>query len=298
MGKVVGLLRLCRWPGAVTAAANAATGFLLAHGPTSQGGILAASGAIAGGMIVYLGGVALNDVVDAERDRTLHPHRPIPAGEVAIGDARAFGLALLVVGSLVACLLAGFPAGAATTAAALFAVTYDLGAKKRRVAGSLSLGLARGANGLAGAIAAAGTLPLLTALGPALATVYPLALVAYTALVTFASTFEDREVSPLEAGALSLAIFVAAALPWSLFYATWRGYAAFALVPLAATLVVGARDATVPGGAGMGALVRHAIFGFLLVDSAWLFGVGRYEAGFWMILVYVAVRLLLLRSRS
>ncbi|MCE9637642.1 MAG: hypothetical protein K8T90_18235 [Planctomycetes bacterium] len=59
-----------------------------------------------------------------------------------------------------------------------------------------------------------------------------------------------------------------------------------------------ARDAVETPGPGIGAIVRAGVFGFLLVDSAWLFGAGRYEAGFWAILMYVGLRVALMRARS
>jgi hypothetical protein len=44
--------------------------------------------------------------------------------------------------------------------------------------------------------------------------------------------------------------------------------------------------------------VRAGVFGFLLADAAWLFAVGRYGAGFGLVLGYVALRLVLARARS
>ena len=51
-------------------------------------------------------------------------------------------------------------------------------------------------------------------------------------------------------------------------------------------------------GPGLGAIIRRAVFGFVLVDAAWLFGVGKYDYGFWMLLLYVALRWVLRRARS
>jgi hypothetical protein len=40
------------------------------------------------------------------------------------------------------------------------------------------------------------------------------------------------------------------------------------------------------------------VFGFLLADAAWLFGIGRYDTGFGLLLGYVALRFILSRARS
>jgi 4-hydroxybenzoate polyprenyltransferase len=293
--KSAALLRLVRWPGAVTAAANAMTAFLVAHSHarTTHGEAIAACGVAVGGAIVYAGGVVLNDVADASRDVTIHPERPIPSGAVTASAARAFGIVLCVAGTALSAIVGGPWAGAATAAAALFALVYDFAAKGRRLPGAAALGLARAGNALAGALAGVAVLQL-----DALAFAYVAAVLAYTALLTYASTFEERLPSRFASGGFATSLFVAAAVPWAGFFAGWRTGPAFAYLPLAATLVVAARDAVEPSGPGMGAVVRAGVFGFLLVDSAWLFGIGRYDNGFALLLGYVAVRFILSRARS
>jgi 4-hydroxybenzoate polyprenyltransferase len=302
MARLSALFGLIRWPGAVTAGANAATGFLLAHRPDSPGGRTAALGAVAGGMLIYAGGVVLNDVADAEKDRTAHPARPIPSGEVSVGAATRFGGLLLAAGVAAFAGLANLEAGGVALAAAAFAVLYDFVARRVRLAGCVLLGLARAFNGAAGAVAAVGGLATFVdaARFPALFSLYPGALLAYTALLVWVSTFEDDGARPRWLpGFCAIALAVAAAAPWMLFArTTWPTSPAVPLLVLAGALVAGARDAMDVPGPGMGAVVRAGVFGFLLVDATWLFGSGRYEAGFWMILVYVVLRLALMRARS
>jgi 4-hydroxybenzoate polyprenyltransferase len=288
------LLRLVRWPGAVTAAVNAMTGFLVTHSGTTHDEAVAASCVAVAGAIVYSGGVVLNDVADAERDAQLHPTRPIPLGLVQPTSAALFGVALFVIGILLATFLGGPWSGAAMAGAAVLAFLYDFGLKRSRVGGALVLGLARAANGLAGVLTAAHSVEL----GANRAIVYPIALLAYTALLTYASTFEGRTPSKRLAGTFAVALFVAAAMPWAVFGALWHEAPALAYVPLAVTLIVAAREAAEEGSAGMGILVRTGVFGFLLADAAWLEGIGRYQSGFALILAYVALRLFLARSRS
>jgi 4-hydroxybenzoate polyprenyltransferase len=298
--RAAALLRLVRWPGAVTAAANAMTGFLVAHShrATTHEEAVAAFGAAAGGAVVYAGGVVLNDVADASRDVAIHPGRPIPSGQVTVAAARTLGLALLVAGAAASMAFAGPWAGAATAAAALCAFAYDFAAKGRRVPGAVVLGLARAANAAAGALAGASAPDLQARAGDELVLWYVAAVFAYTVVLTTASTFEDGEPSKTAAGAFATVLFVAAALPWARFFAAWRAGPVFAYLPLSATLVVAGRDAAEPAGPGMGAVVRAGVFGFVLADSAWLLGTGRYDRGFEMLLGYVALRFILSRARS
>jgi 4-hydroxybenzoate polyprenyltransferase len=285
----------------VTAAGNAATGFLLAHRPDSPGGRAAAVGAVLSGALVYAGGVVLNDVADAARDRTLHPERPIPSGAVTPRDGARFGAALLGLGVVSAAVLANPWAGAVAAAAALFAALYDFSGRGFRLTGAALLGLARGTNALTGAAAAAGGIAALTdgARFPAMSHLHAAALLAYTLLLTWTSTLEERRPSPRAAAFLALCLVLVAAMPWSVFPRTsWRESPGMPLLLLGASFLVAARDARDAHGPGIGALVRAGVFGFLLVDSAWLFGSGRYEAGFWAMLVYVALRLVLFRARS
>src|SRR5688572_2508307 len=47
---------------------------------------------------LYGGGVVLNDVFDADLDKTERPERPIPSGLIAKRSAAIFGTALLLIG--------------------------------------------------------------------------------------------------------------------------------------------------------------------------------------------------------
>jgi hypothetical protein len=157
-------------------------------------------------------------------------------------------------------------------------------------------------NAAAGAAAAVGGVAGLVdaAQVPSLAAIYPGALAAYTALLVWVSTFEEGRAPPSWfPGFCAVALGVVAAVPWMLFpRTTWPTSPAIPLFLLAATLVAAAREAMDVPGPGVAAVVRTAVFGFLLLDAAWLFGSGRYEAGFWLVLVYVVLRLALLRARS
>src|SRR5262245_7745287 len=276
------------------------TGFLVARGGarTTREEAIAACAVAAAGAIVYAGGVVLNDVADAERDATIHPERPIPSGAVSRASANTFGLALLVGGAALAALLGGAAAGAATSAAALAAYAYDFGAKRSRVAGALVMGMARSANAVAGCLAAVAPAMAQARLEQPLVATYAFAVLGYTAMLTYASTFEGRTPSRAAAAGFAVALFVCAALPWPEFPAEWKLAPALAYFPLAATLIVAARNAVEAEGPGMGLVVRTAVFGFPLADSAWVLGVGRYDSGLALILAYGGMRFALARARS
>ncbi|PCE29547.1 UbiA family prenyltransferase [Burkholderia ubonensis] len=73
----------------------------------------------------YCGGMALNDLCDVDHDRVHQPFRPIPAGAIGLGPARALTLALFAV-ALFCLLLAPHRAGAAAGVALLGVIwVYD-----------------------------------------------------------------------------------------------------------------------------------------------------------------------------
>ena len=60
-------------------------------------------------ILFYVGGMAMNDVVDRDIDRQQNPGRPIPSGRITVRGAATFAVACLVVGVGLAA-LAGPPA--------------------------------------------------------------------------------------------------------------------------------------------------------------------------------------------
>lgn len=204
-------LRLLRAPLSPTAALDALACALLALG--AAGGrapalTLGAGAALAAtALLVYAFGMGLNDWADRDRDRSLAPERPLPAGRLASGPV-LLGLLLLACSALA---LGGGPAGdrGVVLAALAAAGLYDLGLKARLVPGALSLGLARALN------AAQAVLPLvLRGQAPAWTLAGPLLVGTYAAGVTVLSTTEER-VSParvLTARGLAAAAFSGAAV--------------------------------------------------------------------------------------
>lgn len=68
--------------------------------------------------LMYLGGMALNDVIDAPRDRTDRPGRPIPSGRISRRDAAIVAGGLLSAGLVMLSLIAA-PFGTAPATIAL-----------------------------------------------------------------------------------------------------------------------------------------------------------------------------------
>ncbi len=93
MSRIRPYLRLLRAPAVPTAASNILMGYLVANGSWTPAVPLAIL--LLASIGIYTAGMVLNDVVDADEDRRLRPHRPIPSGEIKQNTARRIGWSLL-----------------------------------------------------------------------------------------------------------------------------------------------------------------------------------------------------------
>lgn len=107
---------LMRVANVLTAISNVWMGMIFATGGLP--GWIAVGISLASGFI-YLGGMVLNDVFDAEVDARERPERPIPSGRVALSTARLLGWSLLAAGFVAAWATARFTP---TTAPGVIAV--------------------------------------------------------------------------------------------------------------------------------------------------------------------------------
>lgn len=102
--------------------------------------ILLCTAAVATGLYAF--GMALNDVLDARRDRAFAPDRPLPSGQLSIQAAIA-----ITVGALLIAVAAAIPLGAISTLLCLICagliLFYNALGKHIPGAGILSLGLVR-----------------------------------------------------------------------------------------------------------------------------------------------------------
>lgn len=144
-------LQLMRLPNVFTAVADVMMGYLVTHGsldPASHFALLA----IASGLL-YLSGMVLNDVVDAEVDARDRPDRPIPSARIRRRTAAACGLALLAAGTLTAwcitLLTTNWRPGIVATMLAICIVLYDA-VLKRTFLAPLAMGGCRFLNVLLG----------------------------------------------------------------------------------------------------------------------------------------------------
>ena len=258
------LLRLLRWPGTVTAAADAAAAVCIFRCDTGRG-----AAAVAAAALLYAGGTALNDAADAGRDRTLHPERPIPSGAVTRGAAFGFGAALLAAG-VAAAAAAGRDSFAAFAGVAGAVLLYDLGLKRLGLLGALGMGLCRGGSVLAAAL----TSPSYGALlrdAPGRALLLPLPWLLHGTLLTAASLLEEsprrRALAPAAAAGILLPtalVFPLLAVPAERSLGLAIAAAALLTFTLGRSLARARFEATPEA---VGGMVREGVLGFLLLDA-------------------------------
>lgn len=159
MSKIKAYLQLTRPANIVTAIADIWAGFAIAGGalvifadetklidsPVFQNLLWLTLSTIG----LYGGGVAFNDVFDAELDAKERPERPIPSGRVSKGKAALMAFLLLLMGIIAAWNVSTLSALIALTVAGL-AVLYDYWGKHQFIFGPINMGLCRAGNLLLG----------------------------------------------------------------------------------------------------------------------------------------------------
>ncbi len=144
-------LQLLRLPNVFTAMADVAMGYLVTHiyvqSPPHLALLITASS------LLYLSGMVLNDVFDADIDAREQPHRPIPSGRVSRRAALYVGWSLLAAGIVVAWCVSflanDWRPGAIAMLLAACIVLYDAGLKRTRL-GPIVMGECRTLNVLLG----------------------------------------------------------------------------------------------------------------------------------------------------
>jgi 4-hydroxybenzoate polyprenyltransferase len=177
--------QLLRAGNVFTAVSNVLAGFLIVRHSWQPAETLALL--IGGSACLYLAGMVLNDVYDAELDAVERPERPIPAGHIPRTTASSAGYALLTSGVLLswlASLTAGHPMPGLIGVLLAFAIVRYDRVLKSTWAGPLAMGWCRSLNVLLGA----SVTPHITREGWAIA--YALAIGVYTALLTYIARSE------------------------------------------------------------------------------------------------------------
>lgn len=145
-------LDLVRLPNAITAPADVLAGFLFAGGIANHS--LEVALACLASVLLYMGGVALNDYCDVEIDATERPERPIPSGRITKRAALRVIVAFLAIGIALAA-LARPAAGIAATLLVTAVIMYDAILKRTPFA-PLLMGTCRGLNFLMGVLVVGG----------------------------------------------------------------------------------------------------------------------------------------------
>jgi 4-hydroxybenzoate polyprenyltransferase len=134
---------------------------------------------------LYIGGVALNDAVDAAVDRTERPERPIPSGRLSLGQAYRLAAFSFCLGLAVLVSISPAAAGMGAVLVGII-VAYDL-FHKGFAPSVLLMGAARGMVYLTAAVAVAGSPDLHKPLW------FIITLAAYTTAFTIVARSENRD---------------------------------------------------------------------------------------------------------
>lgn len=93
--------------------------------------------------LIYLFGMGLNDFADRERDRSIHPNRPLPSGTISVGQAK--GALWILLGSAWAIAFTlGVHASVTLGTLTIGILLYDLRGKVHPVLGPVTMGAIRG----------------------------------------------------------------------------------------------------------------------------------------------------------
>lgn len=90
------------------------------------------------------GGNALNDYIDREIDKTGHPDRPLPRGEITPKTAKWCGIGGLALACVISLLMGSWMSSCIVTAAAILMVSYELYFKSIGFLGNLEIALLTG----------------------------------------------------------------------------------------------------------------------------------------------------------
>jgi 4-hydroxybenzoate polyprenyltransferase len=147
MGKIRAFLELCRPANVITALSDILAGMSIIgfHFGISTHQIYPMLLLGISSMMLYAGGVVMNDVFDLELDKIERPERALPSGRLSMNTAIGGGILLFAIGIGLAfanSLFSGFLA----TILVAFILLYDAFAKNYLVFGPLIMGLCRSFN--------------------------------------------------------------------------------------------------------------------------------------------------------
>lgn len=260
--------RLFRLPNLFTVPGDGLAGFLVAS--AVSGGVVCWMeptlwGVLVGLVMVYMGGLALNDVLDYRTDSTERPGRPLPNGDIAPRTATRAAVGLLVGGAAVGWITGGHESGLALIAVAALAATYDAVHDTCPLRGIFLMGTCRGGAVLCGVAAASGGsfakplvwLPALGAFG-------------YTALVALLARQETRRRPSLREAVLpSVLVLVLAVCAGTLLYGSGSALWPLAIFGLAVAEGGWAARRVATGADPVPSFIGRLILGMVTLQCAW-----------------------------
>ncbi len=152
---------------------------------------------------LYAGGVAFNDVADAELDAVERPERPIPSGRASKRSAFLMSALLLLFG-IVCAFQVNQGAGFLSIAVGACAVLYDYWGKHQRIFGPINMGLCRSGNLLLGVSVAPEVLEKIWPIG-----ILPLIYVAAITMISRGEVHGKNRKALFVGGGMYASIFVA-----------------------------------------------------------------------------------------
>ena len=160
MRSMIGFLKLVRLPNAFTAIADIIAAYVIMRGVSTSADVWNLLQLALASAALYLSGMAFNDIADREEDARVRPDRPIPSGQVSVGDATVCAIGLMAGGIALAA-IQGESFGFAVLLA-LSILAYDFGSKGITVLGPITLGFCRFFNVMMGAAVGLGVLSKFT----------------------------------------------------------------------------------------------------------------------------------------
>jgi 4-hydroxybenzoate polyprenyltransferase len=138
MRRLTAWLQLLRLPNVFTAAADVTMGFVVTQHGVEPEWVCDFAMLVAASCLLYLSGMVLNDVIDAEVDAVEQPERPIPSGRISSMAATIVGTSMLVAGIILGWLVTihanDWRPGVVATLLAMVILLYDSKLKRSRFA--------------------------------------------------------------------------------------------------------------------------------------------------------------------
>ncbi|NLL95046.1 MAG: UbiA family prenyltransferase [Thermoplasmatales archaeon] len=138
-------LRLFRFGNGVMGFVGILVGAFVAAGMDIGDHLANIAVACASTLLVMAGGNSLNDYVDREIDKTAHPERPIPSGEIKAETAKILGISLILLAIPVSFLTKDPVSVVIVAAASVLMLSYEFVLKKRGFVGNVAIGALTGA---------------------------------------------------------------------------------------------------------------------------------------------------------